>query len=46
MTVSSSELEQLIAEAHKYPGGWVYALDGRYDPNGAIPLGPSRVHAR
>jgi len=25
------------AEAKLNPGGWVYALDGRYDPNGAVP---------
>jgi hypothetical protein len=25
------------AEAKQNPGGWVYAIDGRYDPNGAVP---------
>jgi hypothetical protein len=25
------------AEAKNNPGGWVYALDGRYDPDGEIP---------
>lgn len=24
-------------EARKNPGGWVYAIDGRYDSEGAIP---------
>lgn len=30
-------MERLVAEARKHPGGWVYALDGRYDPDGAVP---------
>jgi hypothetical protein len=25
------------AEAKLNPGGWVYAIDDRYDPNGAVP---------
>lgn len=25
------------AEARLNPGGWVYAIDDRYDPNGAVP---------
>ena len=25
------------AEAKLNPGGWVYAIDGRFDPNGAVP---------
>jgi len=25
------------AEARQNPGGWVYAIDGRYDPNAAVP---------
>jgi hypothetical protein len=25
------------AEAKNHPGGWVYAIDARYDPNGAVP---------
>ena len=24
-------------EAKRNPGGWVYAIDGRYDPDGRIP---------
>lgn len=24
-------------EAKRNPGGWVYAIDGAYDPNGAVP---------
>ena len=29
--------EDAIAEARLNPGGWVYAIDGEYDPNGAVP---------
>lgn len=25
------------AQAKLNPGGWVYAIDGRYDPDGAVP---------
>ena len=28
---------EAIAEAKQNPGGWVYAIDGHYDPNGAVP---------
>jgi len=27
------------AEAKRNPGGWVYAIDPRYDPVGAVPPG-------
>jgi hypothetical protein len=30
-----------IAEAKRNPGGWVYAMDGVSDPNGAVP--PERI---
>lgn len=26
-----------IAEARKNPGGWVYVIDGRYDPKDGVP---------
>jgi hypothetical protein len=29
--------DQIREEAKRHPGGWVYAIDGHYDPNGAIP---------
>ena len=28
---------EAIAEARQNPGGWVYAIDGRYDSDGAVP---------
>jgi hypothetical protein len=31
----------LIAEAKRQPNGWVYAIDGVSDPNGAVP--PERI---
>jgi hypothetical protein len=27
----------LLAEARKQPGGWVYEIDPRFDPLGAVP---------
>ena len=29
--------EALLAEARKQPGGWVYEIDPRFDPLGAVP---------
>jgi hypothetical protein len=29
--------EALLAEARTKPGGWVYEIDPRFDPNGAVP---------
>lgn len=29
--------EGAIKEARKNPNGWVYAIDGSYDPFGAVP---------
>jgi hypothetical protein len=31
----------VIAEAKRYVGGWLYAMDGVTDPNGAVP--PERI---
>jgi hypothetical protein len=31
----------VIAEARRKPNGWVYAMDGITDPNGAVP--PERI---
>jgi hypothetical protein len=28
---------EAIAEARRTPGGWVYAIDGRYDRDEAVP---------
>ncbi|HBN76809.1 MAG TPA: hypothetical protein DD473_13515 [Planctomycetaceae bacterium] len=28
---------EAIIEAISNPGGWVYAIDGEYDPNGVVP---------
>jgi len=28
---------ELVAEAAKYPGGWVYEIAPGYDPDGAVP---------
>jgi hypothetical protein len=27
----------LVREAKANPGGWVYEISGKYDPNGAVP---------
>jgi hypothetical protein len=29
--------DALLAEARTKPGGWVYEIDARYDPDGAVP---------
>ena len=29
--------EAMLAEARLHPGGWVYEIDSKYDPNGAVP---------
>jgi hypothetical protein len=29
--------DALVAEAAAKPGGWVYAIDPAYDPNGTVP---------
>jgi hypothetical protein len=29
--------EALLREASSKPGGWVYEIDPRYDPDGAVP---------
>ena len=29
--------EALLAEARSKPNGWVYEIDPRFDPNGAVP---------
>jgi hypothetical protein len=29
--------ESLLAEAKTKPGGWVYEIDPKYDPHGAVP---------
>jgi hypothetical protein len=36
-----SVTEALIAEARNHPDGWVYAIDGEYGPNDAVP--PERI---
>ncbi len=28
----------ILAEAKRYPNGWVYVLDGTFGPNEAVPL--------
>lgn len=28
---------ELLAEAAKYPGGWVYEIEAGVDPNGVVP---------
>jgi hypothetical protein len=28
---------ELLAEAARNPGGWIYAIDAAYDPDGAVP---------
>jgi hypothetical protein len=30
--------ERLLREAEKYPNGWVYEIDSRFDPDGAVPF--------
>ena len=30
--------EGLLAEARSKPNGWVYEIDARYDPDGAVPF--------
>jgi hypothetical protein len=29
--------EEMVREARANPGGWVYEISGKYDPNGAVP---------
>jgi len=29
--------EDMVREAKANPGGWVYEISSRYDPNGAVP---------
>jgi hypothetical protein len=28
----------MLAEAARNPGGWVYEIDGKFDPNGRVPV--------
>lgn len=30
--------DELLGEAKANPGGWVYEIDPRYDPNGRVPV--------
>lgn len=37
--VANSEFpDDLLDEARANPGGWVYEIDPRYDPNGEVPF--------
>jgi hypothetical protein len=42
--------EAMLAEARRIPNGWVYEIDGGYDPAGAVPpeaiRGAHKVDAR
>jgi hypothetical protein len=28
---------ELVAEARRFPGGWVYEIEGEFGPNDAVP---------
>ncbi len=30
--------ERLLREARQNPDGWVYEIDGHYDPDGTVPV--------
>jgi hypothetical protein len=29
---------RMLAEAARNPGGWVYEIDGKFDPDGYVPM--------
>jgi hypothetical protein len=38
VTMKSKIPRELLKEAKANPGGWVYEIDPRYDPNGRVPV--------